>query len=294
MRARAAVAGAALAVLAVPLLATPARAHGALQTPVSRSVACGIGTAAQKSSDACKAAVSAGADVADWDNIRVANVNGNDRTVIPDGKLCSGGIAKFKGLDLARADWPSTKVTAGGSFTFAYAQKIPHKGTFRIYVTKDGFDATKPLKWADLETKPFLTVTDPAMNGNGAYVMKGALPKNKSGRHIIYAIWQTSSTPDTYYSCADVVFASTTAATTTAGAPAAPPAATSEAAAPSSAEAVPSSSAPAAVEPTLASSSTPTSSHTTLIAIASGVVGMALVASLALFARRRVVARRRG
>lgn len=192
------------ALLGVVAFGAPAQAHGALSSPASRSVVCGAGTQTQMNSSACRAAVAAGADVDNWDNIRVAGVDGRDRQVIPDGKLCSGGLATFAGLDLPRSDWPTTKLRSGASFTFAYKERIPHKGSFRIYVTTDGFTPKKALRWADLETKPFLTATDPSISG-GAYVMKGKLPA-KTGRHIIYTIWQTTSTPDTYYSCSDVVF----------------------------------------------------------------------------------------
>jgi chitin-binding protein len=199
------------ALLGAAAFGAPAQAHGAMSTPASRSVVCGAGTQAQMNSAACKAAVAAGADVTDWDNIRVPGVDGRDRQVIPDGKLCSGGLAKFAGLDLPRSDWPTTKVKAGATFTFAYKQRIPHQGSFRIYVTKDGYDPTKPLRWANLESTPFLTATNPSMQ-NSAYMMKGTLPK-KTGRQIIYTIWQTTSTPDTYYSCSDVVFTTATKAT---------------------------------------------------------------------------------
>jgi predicted carbohydrate-binding protein with CBM5 and CBM33 domain len=187
---------------------------------VSRASACGAGTPQQKSSPACKAAIAAGADVAEWDNIRLANVNGRDRQVIPDGKLCSGGINAYKGLDLARADWPSTKLTAGAGFTFQYAETIPHKGSFRLYVTKDGYSPSRVLRWSDLETAPFATATDPALQ-NKAYTIKGTLPQGKSGPHLIYTIWQNTSTEDTYYSCSDVVFAAAST-TSRAGSPAAP------------------------------------------------------------------------
>jgi predicted carbohydrate-binding protein with CBM5 and CBM33 domain len=200
---------AAFLVGAVLLIGTPASAHGALSTPASRAVMCGNGTAAQKSSAACKAAVAAGADVAEWDNIRVPNVNGRDREMIPDGKLCGGGLVKFDGLNLPRTDWPTTKVTGGASLTFAYQERIPHEGTFRIYVTKAGFDPAQPLKWTDLDSTPFLTAKDPKLTG-GAYRMTGKLPQ-RTGRQIIFTIWQTSSTPDTYYSCSDVVFSTPSA-----------------------------------------------------------------------------------
>jgi chitin-binding protein len=199
-------------VVAAPLLfaglvMTPAQAHGALDNPVSRVVACGPDASQNAQSAACKAAVavSGALPFTNWDNLRVANVGGRDREVIPDGKLCSGGLPAYKGLDLPRADWPATRLTAGSSLRFTYRETIPHQGTFRLYITKDGYDPTRPLKWSDLESKPFLAATDPALT-NGAYVMRGALPAGKTGRHLIYTIWQNSSTPDTYYSCSDVIF----------------------------------------------------------------------------------------
>ncbi|HEV7900178.1 MAG TPA: lytic polysaccharide monooxygenase [Planosporangium sp.] len=189
-------------------LAAPAQAHGALDNPVSRVVACGPDGGENAQSTACRAAVavSGALPFTNWDNLRVSNVGGRDREVIPDGKLCSGGLPAYKGLDLPRADWPATRLTAGAGFGFTYRETIPHKGTFRLYVTREGYDPTKPLKWSDLEPKPFLTATDPALT-NGAYRMRGTLPAGRTGRHLIYTIWQNSSTPDTYYSCSDVIFA---------------------------------------------------------------------------------------
>jgi chitin-binding protein len=207
--------GAAMATIgAAPLLLTamiaaPAQAHGATTNPMSRVAVCGLG--GQQNTPACKAAIAIGGTQAfqDWDNLRVSGVAGQDRQVIPDGKLCSGGIDEYKGLDLARADWPATRLSPGAAFTFSYKETIPHKGTFRMYVTKDGYNPTQPLRWSDLVSTPFLTATDPAIQGD-AYTMKGRLPAGKSGRHMIYTIWQNSSTSDTYYSCSDVIFGSST------------------------------------------------------------------------------------
>jgi predicted carbohydrate-binding protein with CBM5 and CBM33 domain len=186
------------------LVATPAAAHGATSSPASRGQLCGEREAGKKSS-ACRAAraVSGQKGIADWDNLRLANVDGRDRTVVPDGKLCSGGITRFRGLDLARTDWPATELTAGAAYKFRYRVTIPHPGTFKLFVTKDGYDASRPLKWTDLERRPFMSAANPR-RVKGAYVMRGRLPRNKSGRHLIYAIWQTN--PDTYYSCSDVEF----------------------------------------------------------------------------------------
>ncbi|MFF3330932.1 lytic polysaccharide monooxygenase [Streptomyces sp. NPDC002888] len=236
------------AAAASPLLlgvwaAGPAQAHGAPTNPVSRVVACSPEGGERTGTAACKAAVAAnGAPFTAWDNLRVANVNGRDRQTIPDGELCSGGLPAYKGLDLARSDWPSTRLTPGSTLNMKYVSTIPHTGTFRFYLTTSGYDPTKPLTWSDLPERPFAEVTDPALK-DGAYRLSAKLPSDRTGRHVLYTVWQNSSTPDTYYSCSDVVFPE-------AKAPAAPPATKTPAASkpPASAKATsptPTPSAPA-------------------------------------------------
>ncbi|MGS2616439.1 lytic polysaccharide monooxygenase auxiliary activity family 9 protein [Micromonospora sp. LZ34] len=192
-----------VAVATLPVTAVPAAAHGAPTDPLSRAAACGP-EGRHAATPACRAAVEAGAAVREWDNVRVAAVNGRDRQRIPDGELCSGGLSAYRGLDLPRADWPATEVTAGGRFTFRYRTTIPHRGTFRLYLTRPGYSAMNRLTWDDLESVPFLRVTDPPVR-DGAYQLRGRLPADRTGRHLIYTVWQNSDTPDTYYSCSDVV-----------------------------------------------------------------------------------------
>jgi chitin-binding protein len=40
---------------------------------------------------------------------------------------------------------------------------------------------------------------------DGAYRFSGKLPTDRSGRHVLYVVWETTSTPDTYYSCSDLI-----------------------------------------------------------------------------------------
>ncbi|MGQ4384848.1 lytic polysaccharide monooxygenase [Streptomyces sp. SAS_270] len=204
-------AGAAAAAMAAPLLLTtwasvPAQAHGAPTDPVSRVFACSPDGGDRARTAACGAAIAAnGAPFTDWDNLRVADVGGRDREVIPDGKLCSGGLPAYKGLDVARADYPATRLTPGAAFTLAYSSTIPHTGTFKLYLTKPGYDPTRPLTWSELPAKPFATATDPALV-DGAYRIRAKLPSDRTGRQLLYTIWQNTSTTDTYYSCSDVAF----------------------------------------------------------------------------------------
>ncbi|MFE7843410.1 lytic polysaccharide monooxygenase, partial [Streptomyces sp. NPDC057474] len=200
----------AAATVVAPLLltagaVTPASAHGAPTDPVSRVSACSPEGGSQGSA-ACRAAIAAnGAPFTAWDNMRIAGVNGRDREVVPDGQLCSGGLAPYKGLDLARADWPSTRLSPGTTLNLTYRSTIPHTGTFKLFLTKPGYDPTKPLTWSDLPEKPFASITDPPLR-NGSYQFSAKLPADRAGHQVLYTIWQNTSTVDTYYSCSDVVF----------------------------------------------------------------------------------------
>jgi predicted carbohydrate-binding protein with CBM5 and CBM33 domain len=181
-----------------------AAAHGAPTTPLSRSAECGAeGTRA--GSPACRAALQQSPAIsAEWDNVRVADVNGRDREVIPDGQLCSAGKPEFAGLDQPRADWPTTELTAGAELSFAYRGTIPHAGTFRLYATRPGYAPERPLTWATLQAEPFAEVADPPF-ADGSYRFSATLPAGLTGRHLIYTVWRNSDSTDTYYSCSDVV-----------------------------------------------------------------------------------------
>ncbi|WP_395296062.1 lytic polysaccharide monooxygenase [Kitasatospora hibisci] len=207
--------------LAVGLTAAPAAAHGSMQNPLSRVEGCYLEGAEHPKSAACTAAVATGGTAAlyDWMSLRIGDAAGRHRELIPDGKLCSAGSDTYRGLDLPRADWPATNLTSGADFTFRYRATAPHKGTFQLYITNGSYSPTKPLTWANLEPQPFLTVTDPQLV-DGSYVLPGKVPAGKTGRQLIYAIWQRSDSPEAFYSCSDVVFDGSGANPGTGGAPA--------------------------------------------------------------------------
>jgi chitin-binding protein len=228
------------------LPALPAAAHGAPTTPISRTAACAQG-GSDTGSTACKAARTAnGGALGNFDNLRIPNVGGKDREAVPDGQLCSGGLDAYKGLDLARDDFPATSVSGGQTLRIKYRVTIPHAGTFRVYLTGTGYRPTKKLAWSDLGSKPLLDVKDPPL-GNGAYSMSVKLPQ-RTGRQILYVVWETSSTPDTYYSCSDLAFKAAAKpkpeATATKAKPVATSAAPSKKATPASSPAVAVAAAP--------------------------------------------------
>ncbi|MGW4213905.1 lytic polysaccharide monooxygenase [Lentzea sp. NPDC004789] len=189
-----------------------ALAHGSMVWPASRTYACYLdgragsgGGDLQPTNPACVQAVALGGKqpLWDWYGNLLSNAGGRSRDIIADGHLC-GPATKYDAYNQARADWPATQLTANATVTLRYNAWAPHPGTWEQYVTKDGFDVTKPLKWSDLEPAPFDKVTNPPL-GNGEYSWQAKLP-NKSGRHIIFSLWQRSDSPEAFYSCSDVVF----------------------------------------------------------------------------------------
>ena len=184
--------------------------HGSMETPLSRIYNCFLENPENPNSDACKAAVAEGGTqgLYDWNGVNQANANDMHRDIIPDGKLCGGGKDLFKGMDLARNDWPSTMIAPdqNGNFEFVFHATAPHSTDyFRFYVTKDDYDPLTPLAWSDLEEPPFCTINEVTLE-NGRYRMNCPLPQNKVGKHIIYNIWQRDDSTEAFYTCIDVEF----------------------------------------------------------------------------------------
>jgi chitin-binding protein len=198
------------------LTPSPASAHGSVFGPVSRVSACFAEGPEAPSSQVCKDLVtdSGTQPLYDWNEVNIANADGRHQQIIPDGKLCSANREKYRALDWARTDWPATTVAAG-SYNFNVRITAAHLGTMTMYITKQGFDPTKQLKWSDLDPTPVGTHSTPRASDNGYYRFTGTLPA-RTGRHIIYKVWQRHDSPEAFYGCSDVVFG---AAATTAKAP---------------------------------------------------------------------------
>lgn len=189
-----------------------ASAHGALSTPVSRISACYAEGPENPQSQVCKdlVAMSGTQPLYDWNEVNIANADGQSRTIIPDGHLCSADRDKYKALDMARTDWPATPVTAGQS-NIQFRVTAPHRGTMTLYITKQGYDPTQPLKWSDLDDTPIAVYDTVASAPSGYYDFTANLPA-RTGRQLIYQVWQRTDSPEAFYGCADVVFGQTSQA----------------------------------------------------------------------------------
>ncbi|RBL80727.1 chitin-binding protein, partial [Streptomyces cavourensis] len=76
----------------------------------------------------------------------------------------------------------------------------------RYYITKNGWDSTKPLTRAALESQPFMTVPYGNQQPPATLTHQGTIPTQKTGKHIILAVWNVADTTNAFYACSDVKF----------------------------------------------------------------------------------------
>lgn len=197
-----------------------ASAHGATMNPGSRTYLCYKHSRSstgeiKPTNPGCKAAFDKAGATPYYNWFAVLRSDGAGRMAgfIPDGKLCSGAatVYDFSGFDIARADWPVTHLTAGGSIQVRYNKWAAHPGRFDLYLTNSTYSPTQPLRWSNLSSTPFSSVVNPPQTGatgseDGYYYWNATLPSGVSGRHIIYSVWTRSDSTETFYGCADVVF----------------------------------------------------------------------------------------
>ncbi|MFD0269243.1 lytic polysaccharide monooxygenase [Streptomyces sp. NPDC127106] len=176
-------------------VAPTANGHGYTDTPVSRQKLC-----ANRTVSDC--------GPIQWEPQSVEGYKGFPAAGPADGRICAGGHGEFAQLDDPRGGaWPATRVTAGQGYGFRWQFTANHATTdIKYYVTRNGWDPTKPLTRAALESQPFLTVAYNGARPAMTTVHQGAMPTGKTGRHMILAVWTVHDTPMAFYACSDVEF----------------------------------------------------------------------------------------
>jgi len=207
---------------AVVLPAGPAAAHGNVTGPASRNYGCyeRWGSKFQDPTMAtadpmCWQAWQANPNAMwNWNGLFREGVAGNHQAAIPDGQLCSGGrteSGRYSSLD-AVGNWTPTSV--GNSFNLRLFDGASHGADYiRVYVTKPGFNpVTTALKWSDLDLVSQIGNT-PAARWNqvsgGVQIDLPVALSGRTGRAMVYTIWQASHADQSYYFCSDVAFGGT-------------------------------------------------------------------------------------
>jgi lytic cellulose monooxygenase (C4-dehydrogenating) len=220
---------AALTLLALP--SGPASAHGNVTGPASRNYGCfdRWGSKFQDPTMATEDPMCWQAWQADpqamwnWNGLFREGVAGNHQAAVPDGQLCSAGHTqngRYNAMDTI-GDWKATSV--GNSFNVRLFDGALHGADYIwVYVTKPGFNpVTQALKWSDLDRVAVVGNTPAAQwqqVTNGVQIDIPVALSGRTGRAMVYTIWQASHLDQSYYFCSDVNFSgggTTTPPTTT-------------------------------------------------------------------------------
>ncbi|GHJ46961.1 hypothetical protein Cs7R123_43030 [Catellatospora sp. TT07R-123] len=150
-----------------------------------------------------------------WNSLFREGVAGNHQAAIPDGQLCSAGRTQngfYASLDTV-GDWKAQNIS--NNFRIKLFDGALHGADYIwVYATKQGFNpVTQPLKWSDLELVGQIGNTPAsqwtAESGGGVSILVNGNAPGRTGRHMLYTIWQASHLDQSYYFCSDVNFGGT-------------------------------------------------------------------------------------
>jgi chitin-binding protein len=186
-------AAAGLSVATVLTAGGSATSHGYTDAPISRQKLCNAGTVTN-----CGAI--------QWEPQSVEGPKGFPAGGPANGQLCSGGNSRFAQLDDQRGGaWPATSLTGGQGYSFTWRFTAPHRTSkFHYYITKTGWNQSQPLTRSALESQPFMTVQYNGAQPAYTTVHQGTVPTQKTGRHMILAVWDVYDTANAFYACSDV------------------------------------------------------------------------------------------
>ncbi|MGL4521574.1 MAG: lytic polysaccharide monooxygenase [Bacilli bacterium] len=133
----------------------------------------------------------------------VEAIGGFPQTGPADGVIASGGVSHFSELNEQSATrWSKVDVKTGAN-TFTWQLKVPHRTEdWRYYMTKPGWDPSKPLKRSDLQL--ISRIVDGGKMPENTVSHTISIPNDRSGYHIILGVWEISDTLNAFYQVMDV------------------------------------------------------------------------------------------
>jgi chitin-binding protein len=120
-----------------------------------------------------------------------------------DGKLASADEKYGGNLDAQSSTrWVKNDITTGMN-TVVWKFTAPHRTSkWAYYITKNGWNQNAPLTRDVFETLTTIPHDGSEASNNPSHTIN--IPANKSGYHVIYAVWDIADTPNAFYNVIDV------------------------------------------------------------------------------------------
>ncbi|QFQ28976.1 lytic polysaccharide monooxygenase [Bacillus thuringiensis] len=180
-------------IIGITMVPENAYAHGFVEKPASRAALCSLSYGALNSN--CGRIM--------YEPQSLETLKGFPQSGPIDGKIASAG-GLFEGiLDQQTSNrWYKNTIKGGlNTFTWKYTATHP-TSKWHYYITKKGWDPNKPLTRADLE--PIGTVEHDGSQAANNLTHTINVPTDRSGYHVILAVWDVSNTSNAFYNVIDV------------------------------------------------------------------------------------------
>lgn len=174
------------------LLSESLFAHGYLSQPESRGFACKLGQNAD-----CGAIV--------WEPQSLEAPKGFPQNGPADGQIASAGQALFSPLDAQSATrWnKKTLQTGANNFTWRFTANHVAQG-WRYFITRQGWSPNVALRRSAFDLTPFCSIDGQFKQPPMDVTHRCNIPADRSGYHVILAVWDVGDTANAFYNAVDV------------------------------------------------------------------------------------------
>ncbi|MCM3781391.1 lytic polysaccharide monooxygenase [Neobacillus mesonae] len=180
--------GVLFSLITVLIAAELASAHGYISSPQSRAYLCKLG-----------------------ENTNCGNVQYEPQSLEAKGNFPAGGPAdgQISGAGIfpqmneqSPTRWKKVNMNTGQN-TFTWTLTAAHATTeWKYYITKPGWDQSKALARSDIEL--FCTINDGGKRPDFTVTHSCNVPSDRSGYHLILAVWEIADTGNAFYNTIDV------------------------------------------------------------------------------------------
>lgn len=183
-------------------VAQQAQAHGYISEPASRDYMCRLGS-------------NTGCGAVQYDPQSVGEgAKGFPATGPVDGKIASAGNTSFAAVDAQTASrWTRHELT-DRTLQVQWQYHAAHRSTkWEYFISKQGWNPNAPLARETFELTPFCVVDgrgevpiDGPMGGHGPGKVKHEcqIPADRTGYHVVLAMWTVDDTPMAFHKIIDV------------------------------------------------------------------------------------------
>jgi predicted carbohydrate-binding protein with CBM5 and CBM33 domain len=193
-------ASSAMILLSTMLTSQTVSAHGYLEVPPSRALACQKGLNTN-----CGGAQYEPQSVGETFKGFPAGTGGAPLQGPVDGKIASGGHSLFSALDAQSATrWQLTEIK-DRNIDFQWRYTAVHPATKHEYfITRNDWNPNEALTRASFDSTPFCVIDGGNQKPVSGDKHNCTLPESKSGHHVILAVWTVGDTDAAFYNPADV------------------------------------------------------------------------------------------